>query len=284
MSDFLSFRVSKAPMEEKLPALYLMDSICKFAKPDNVRQVYIASFTRNVVKVFGNAYNMVSDEIQKRLERLMDTWRVQRVFPTHIIRSLESVIGQPSSGPAYPSYPGSQQQQAFNPNSAPQLPLLAPSVIITLFSSFSLFISVCSHTDISFHFGLQSAPNLAMLAQQVQAVLTYKRQMQMVNPNDAQTNAHINGLEAVCFLLVFFLLARRDAVDSRSFPLPAPCHDRFRPTAPSESSRSGANRESDTSNLRSHFPTRPSTTCRPFCDVTTNGSRPQLAADAWLRL
>jgi hypothetical protein len=103
-----------------------MDSICKFAKPDNVRQVYIASFTRNIVKVFGHAFQMVTDDVKLRMEKLMETWKNLNVFPTHIIRSLESFVRQwkapmgppPASSYPYPvSQPSFQAQQPTPPSS-----------------------------------------------------------------------------------------------------------------------------------------------------------------------
>ncbi|KAI9021227.1 hypothetical protein DFJ74DRAFT_672325 [Hyaloraphidium curvatum] len=162
-------RIKTAPSDEKLPALYLMDSICKFARPDNVRQAYVASFTRNIVKVFGNAFQMVDDEVKQRLERLMETWRVQSVFPNHILVALESIVRQWKASWAPPVAAVSPFAPSYaSPMVAgPALPLAAPG----------------------------SASLLAQLAHQIDALLVAKLQTQAIFPADAVNNQQLSGLQ-----------------------------------------------------------------------------------------
>ncbi|KAI9481275.1 MAG: hypothetical protein EXX96DRAFT_595146 [Benjaminiella poitrasii] len=77
---------------QKLPVLYLIDSICK-----NVGGVYISHFARNIVNVFLDAYTLVDPTIRKSFERLLQTWKNglpggQPVFSRHVIESIERSV------------------------------------------------------------------------------------------------------------------------------------------------------------------------------------------------
>ncbi|KAI9254250.1 hypothetical protein BY458DRAFT_558860 [Sporodiniella umbellata] len=77
---------------QKLPILYLIDSICK-----NVGGIYIAIFGRNMVSVFLDAYNLSEPTAKQKFERLLQTWKNgmpggRPVFARHIIEPIEKNI------------------------------------------------------------------------------------------------------------------------------------------------------------------------------------------------
>ncbi|ORE11595.1 hypothetical protein BCV72DRAFT_94803 [Rhizopus microsporus var. microsporus] len=77
---------------QKLPVLYLIDSICK-----NVGGVYISIFGRNMVNTFLDAYTLSDANVRKSFERLLQTWKNglpggRPVFPRHIIEPIERSI------------------------------------------------------------------------------------------------------------------------------------------------------------------------------------------------
>ncbi|RCH82844.1 hypothetical protein CU098_000588, partial [Rhizopus stolonifer] len=77
---------------QKLPVLYLIDSICK-----NVGGIYISYFSRNMVNVFLDAYTLTDTTVRKSFERLLQTWKNgmpggQPVFPRHVIEPIERSI------------------------------------------------------------------------------------------------------------------------------------------------------------------------------------------------
>lgn len=77
---------------QKLPILYLIDSICK-----NVGGVYISIFGRSMVNVFLDAYTLTDLAARERFERLLQTWKNglpggRPVFPRHVIEPIEKSI------------------------------------------------------------------------------------------------------------------------------------------------------------------------------------------------
>ncbi|KAI8337846.1 hypothetical protein EDC96DRAFT_346839 [Choanephora cucurbitarum] len=77
---------------QKLPVLYLIDSICK-----NVGGIYISYFSRNMVNVFLDAYTLTDPTVRKSFERLLQTWKNGMpgglpVFPRHVIEPIERSI------------------------------------------------------------------------------------------------------------------------------------------------------------------------------------------------
>ncbi|KAG2201273.1 hypothetical protein INT47_006776, partial [Mucor saturninus] len=91
---------------QKLPVLYLIDSICK-----NVGGSYITNFARNMVNVFLDAYTLTDSTVKKSFERLLQTWKNgmpggHPVFPRHIIESIErSIVYIREKASPHPRYP-----------------------------------------------------------------------------------------------------------------------------------------------------------------------------------
>ncbi|KAI7880975.1 hypothetical protein K492DRAFT_177483 [Lichtheimia hyalospora FSU 10163] len=104
---------------QKLPILYLIDSICK-----NVGGVYIDHFARNIVSTFMDAYTLTDSQTRRSFERLLQTWKNglpngHPVFSRHVIESIERPVNymrerqgaQPMHHSPRPNHPLPQQQQ-----------------------------------------------------------------------------------------------------------------------------------------------------------------------------
>ena len=79
----------------KLPALYLLDSICK-----NVGSPYPLLFGRNIYRTFMDAYTLVEPPLRRKLEELLFTWKQppptgltsSPVFPVDVTRKIETAL------------------------------------------------------------------------------------------------------------------------------------------------------------------------------------------------
>ncbi|KAJ3279278.1 hypothetical protein HK104_001590 [Borealophlyctis nickersoniae] len=92
-------QMRNAQPKQKLPVLYLLDSICK-----NVGGVYISLFARNVVRVFSSAYQAVDKEDKLKFQRVLNTWKNHPpgpIFSHTTLAQIEALMFQsPSSGAA----------------------------------------------------------------------------------------------------------------------------------------------------------------------------------------
>uniref|UniRef100_UPI00398ECB9B pre-mRNA cleavage complex 2 protein Pcf11 n=1 Tax=Pristiophorus japonicus TaxID=55135 RepID=UPI00398ECB9B len=62
-------QITKAPVSEKLPVMYLMDSIVK-----NVGGSYISLFAQNLIPTFSSVFEKVDESTRKSLFKLRSTW------------------------------------------------------------------------------------------------------------------------------------------------------------------------------------------------------------------
>ncbi|KAH0625230.1 hypothetical protein JD844_033535 [Phrynosoma platyrhinos] len=85
-----------APSNEKLPVMYLMDSIVK-----NVGREYLAAFTKNLVATFVNVFEKVDENTRKSLFKLRSTW--DEIFPLKKLYALDVRVN--SVDPAWPIKP-----------------------------------------------------------------------------------------------------------------------------------------------------------------------------------
>ncbi|XP_035480322.2 pre-mRNA cleavage complex 2 protein Pcf11 [Scophthalmus maximus] len=86
-------QISKAPAAEKLPVLYLVDSIVK-----NVGGEYLAVFAKNLITSFICVFEKVEEVTRKSLFKLRSTW--DEVFPLKKLYALDVRVN--SVDPAWP--------------------------------------------------------------------------------------------------------------------------------------------------------------------------------------
>ncbi|XP_041657248.1 pre-mRNA cleavage complex 2 protein Pcf11 [Cheilinus undulatus] len=86
-------QISKAPATEKLPVLYLVDSIVK-----NVGGEYLAVFAKNLITSFICVFEKVDENTRKSLFKLRSTW--DDVFPLKKLYALDVRVN--SLDPAWP--------------------------------------------------------------------------------------------------------------------------------------------------------------------------------------
>ncbi|KAK9366510.1 hypothetical protein V1509DRAFT_629676 [Lipomyces kononenkoae] len=85
--------ISKCAPSSKLPALYLLDSICK-----NVGSPYTLLFGRNLYRTFTDAYTLVNDGIRRKMHELFQTWKQpsvttgQLLFNQEPLRRIENYL------------------------------------------------------------------------------------------------------------------------------------------------------------------------------------------------
>ncbi|XP_029458082.1 pre-mRNA cleavage complex 2 protein Pcf11 [Rhinatrema bivittatum] len=89
-------QIAKAPSTEKLPVMYLMDSIVK-----NVGREYLAAFSKNLVSTFVNMFEKVDENTRKSLFKLRSTW--DEIFPSKKLYALDVRVN--SLDPAWPIKP-----------------------------------------------------------------------------------------------------------------------------------------------------------------------------------
>ncbi|KAJ3330945.1 hypothetical protein HDU76_004453 [Blyttiomyces sp. JEL0837] len=103
--------------KQKLPVLYLMDSICK-----NIGSVYVNLFARNLLASFTSAYDAIDAEDKQKFARVVGTWRSMNgrpLFPLPLVTQLENHMnrsGRPGAGAGAGSGAGRGAGGQVNPN------------------------------------------------------------------------------------------------------------------------------------------------------------------------
>jgi pre-mRNA cleavage complex 2 protein Pcf11 len=100
---------------KKLPAFYVLDSVVK-----NVGTPYTLFFGRNLYSTFMEAYVLVDNNIRRKMEEMLKTWKepvpgsmdTRPVFPIEITRPIENALikARTSALQANQEYARNQQQ------------------------------------------------------------------------------------------------------------------------------------------------------------------------------
>ncbi|KAG0291187.1 hypothetical protein BGZ96_005410 [Linnemannia gamsii] len=118
-------RLRTAPANQKLPTLYLIDSIIK-----NVGGPYLNQFARTIVTLFLDAYAVVDSSAKASFEKVLGTWPnwTSQLFPKELIAKIEQGVRsmrqqkqgsyQSSSSHGKPHYSDRPREDPYSQNAS----------------------------------------------------------------------------------------------------------------------------------------------------------------------
>lgn len=80
--------LKSVPSKNKLPILYLIDSICK----NYPKSIYVQLFTQNIVSNFCNVFEVSGEKVRKSLHKLRMTWDATKTFPQKKLNAIDKRV------------------------------------------------------------------------------------------------------------------------------------------------------------------------------------------------